>query len=625
MPPELESTFDPILPGTPDVWTPLALVARTAAQGQNVEVLGRIQQGVSFAQARAQINGLTREFRSAFPRELGPTTTLGIQAYQTMLSSDVRTMLLVLFGAVGFVLLIACVNVANLLVARATARKREFALRAALGASRGRLMRQALTESVVLSLMGALLALGLARSAMPSLVALSPSDLPRSNDIRLDGLAFAFTLAVAIITGMVFGLAPAFRAAAGDAHEMLEGGAFRVSSGRRHGRLRAAVVVGEMAMSLVLLTGAMLLIETFWRVLNTDPGVDPIHVLAVETYPSGSRYDASAALAHYYDAAMERIDALPGVHSAAVIAGGVPMQRGGNIGVALHGKDGQQSFELRMVTPRFFSTMRVPVVRGRPLAGSDNETAAPVAVINQTAASALFSGRNPIGEVLNALGADRKIVGVIGDVKSFLDQPAQPGLYIPLSQTPAQVLQLFAGYFPTNVVIRTSVDPLTLSHSIEEQLRAVDPLVGLGRVRTMEQVRSAAVAMRQFSMTLLSLFAGLALILAAVGIYGITAYNVTQRTHEIGVRVALGAAGGDVTRLVLGQGLHLTGSGIGLGVVGALALTPVLQRYLYRVHPADPIALVSTATLLGLVAMLASYIPARRATKVDPLTALRHG
>jgi predicted permease len=265
-----------------------------------------------------------------------------------------------------------------------------------------------------------------------------------------------------------------------------------------------------------------------------------------------------------------------------------------------------------------------PIVLGGPFSASDDENSPPVVVINQTAARALFPGRNAIGELLNVLGADRQIVGVVGDVKSFLDQPAHPGDYVPLRQAPFELLQLFASYFPTNIVVRTSADPQALSHSIEQQLQTIDPSVGIGHVRTMGQVRSAAVAMREFNMTLLSIFAGLALLLAAIGIYGVIAYSVTQRTHEIGVRIALGAERGDVLRLLLGQGMVLAGLGIGLGIAGALALTRLLESYLFRVQPTDPIALSSTALLLGAVAMLTSYIPARRATKVDPLIALRH-
>lgn len=573
MPPGLESDFDPILPGKPDVWTPLALVARTVAQGQNVGVLGRIRERISFTQARAQVNGLTPEFRKAFPAELDPAATLSILSYQTMLSSDVRTILLVLLGAVGFVLLIACANVANLLLGRATARSGEFAMRAALGAPPGHLVRQLLTESVLLSIMAAFVALLLARIGMRSLVALSPSDLPRANDIHLDGWTFAFTLTVAVITGILFGLVPAFHASSKDIVQKLGEATARLSSGRRYGRFRTALVVSQVALCLVLVNGAALLIETFWHVLNTDPGFNPRHALSVEVYVSGSRYDSIAAVSRYYDEAVRRIGALPGVQSTAVIAAGLPMQRGGNSGVAVPGKDFQQSFEVRMVTPGFLRTMNVPILLGRPLSASDDENSPPVVLINQTAARILFSGRNPIGELLNVLGADREIVGVVGDVKSFLDQPAQPGDYIPLRQTPFKAMQLYAGFFPTNIVVRTSADPLALSHSIEQQLHTVDPSVGTGHVRTMEQVRSVSLAMRQFNMTLLSVFAVLSLVLAAIGIYGVIAYTVTQRTHEIGVRMALGAARGDVMQLLLAQAIVLAGLGIALGITGTLALS----------------------------------------------------
>lgn len=624
MPPGLEATPDVILPGKPDVWTPLALVARTAAQGQNVEVLGRIGQGISFDQAGAQMQGLTPEFRKAFPQELSSTTTLSIQSYRAMLTSDVRMILLALFGAVGFVLLIACANVANLLLGRATARSREFAVRAALGASRKRLVRQLLTESVLLSIMAALLALLLASIGMRSLIALSPSDLPRVNDIHLDGWAFAFTFAVAFVTGILFGLVPAFRASSGGVSEKLGEATARVSGGRKHGRFRGALVVSELALCLVLLTGAALLIETFWRVLNTDPGFNPTQVLSVEVYLAGSRYNSVAAISRYYNEAVQRIGTLPGVKSCAAVGAGLPMQRGGNAGVSLHGKDVQQSFAMRMVTPGFFKTMGVPIVLGRPLSTGDDEKSRPVVVINQTAARELFSGRNAIGELLNVFGVDREIVGVVGDVKSFLDQPAEPGDYIPLAQTPFEVQQLFASFFPTNIVVRASVDPQALGHSLEQQLRAMDPSVGIGHIRTMEQVRSAAVAMRQFNMTLLSVFAALALVLAAIGIYGVIAYGVTQRKHEFGIRLALGAKPGSVVRLVLGQGMILAGLGILVGAAGALGLTRLLRSYLFGVTPSDPAALAATTLVLAAVAILACSIPALSATRVDPMAALRH-
>jgi putative ABC transport system permease protein len=624
MPPGLEASVDPILPGETDVWTPLALVGQTAGSGQNIEVLGRLRPGLSLPQAQAQMRIITSVFRKAFPQELDPTTTLSIQPFQAMLSSDVRLILLVLFGAVGLVLLIACANVANLLLGRANTRSREFAVRAALGASRTRLVRQVLTESVLISIVAALLALLLARIGMQSLLALSPSDLPRANDIHLDAWAFTFTLAVAVITGILFGLVPAFRASFGEIYEKLGVGTIRMSSGLKQGRFRAALVVSEVAMCLILLTGAALLIETFWHVLNTDPGFNPSQVLSMEVYLSGSRYNSTATVSRYYDEAVQRIESLPGVESASTITGGLPLRRGANFGLSVAGKSIERTFEIRMVLSDYFRTMGVPLVQGRPLTVADNDKSPPVAVISQEAARSLFPGKDPIGQRFQFAKLDWQVVGVVGNVRSYLDEPAGAGVYISLAQTPYPVLNLISIWFPEYIVVRASTDPLGLSHTVEQQLRAIDPSVGVGHVRTMEQVRSAAVAMRRFNMTLLSIFAALALVLAAIGIYGVIAYSVTQRTHEIGVRMALGAKHTDVLRLVLSQGMILTGFGVGLGIAGALVLTRLLESYLYRVQPTDPIAFSSTALLLGAVAMLASYIPARRATKVDPLIALRH-
>lgn len=624
MPPHLEATIDPILPGDTDVWTPLALVGRTVGEGENIAVLGRLRPGISFAQARAQMTEITPEFRKVFPLDLGPSTTLTIQSYQLlMISNDVRTILLVLFGAVGFVLLIACANVANLLFGRATTRAREFAVRAALGASRARLIRQQLTESVLLSILAALLALLLARIGMQSLVALSPSDLPRVSDIRLDGWAFAFTLAVAVMTGVLFGLVPAFRASSGGVYEKLSEATARVSGGRQHGRFRAVLAVSEVALCLILLTGAALMIETFRHVLNTDSGFNPSHVLSMQVWLAGPRYDSTSSASRYYDQVLERIQTVPGVQSASLIAAGLPLQRGGNSGVALNGKDIQQLFGTRMILPGYFQTMGIPVLLGRSFSAADNEHSPAVVVISQTGARLLFPGGNPIGSRLNVFGSEREIVGVVGDVKSYLDQPSQPMVYMPLEQAPYEALKLFSSFFPTTIVMRTSPEPMALSHAIEQQVQEVDPSVAVGHTRTMDQVRSAAVAMRQFNMTLLSVFAALALVLAAVGIYGVIAYGVSQRKHEFGVRLALGAKPGNIFRLVLRQGMFFAGLGILFGAAGALGLTRLLRSYLFGVTPSDPIALVGTTLVLAAVATLACSIPARSATKLDPMAALR--
>lgn len=487
MPPGLERSVDPIMPGDTDVWTPLALVAQTAGSGQNIEVLGRLRPGLSLPKAQEQMRSITSAFRRVFPHELGPTTTLSIQPYRAMLSSNVRMILLVLFGAVGLVLLIACANVANLLLGRATARSREFAVRAALGASRKRLVRQLLTESILLSLLAALLALLLARMGMQSLVSLSPSGLPRASEIRLDGWAFAFTLALGVGTGILFGLVPAFRASSGKLGEAMA----RAGSGRRQGRFRAALVVSEVALCLVLLTGAALLIETFRDVLSTNPGFNPTRVLSIEVYLSGSHYDSTSAIARYYDQAVQRIEAQPGVQSAAVVADGLPLQRGLNMGVVVRGKQNLPSLDLRSIQADYFTTLGVPLILGRAFTPADNEHAPHVAVISESAARELFPGRNPRGELLHTAGSDWQVVGVSGDVKSYLDQPVQPTIYVPLAQMSFEAIRAFASWFATDILVRTSADPLALSHSIEQQLQAIDPSVGIGHIRSMEQVRSA--------------------------------------------------------------------------------------------------------------------------------------
>ncbi len=614
---------DSILPGKTEVWTPLALVRKTAGTGENIAVLGRLRAGTSPAQAAAQMRSLTAGFRKAFPLELGPATILSLESYQALLSSAVRPMLLTLFGAVLFVLLISCANVANLQLGRTQARSREFAVRAALGASRARLIHQLLAESVLLSLGAGLLALLLAGSGMRFLLALSPSDLPRVSDIHLDGWAFGFTLIVAVVAGILFGLGPAFRVSVGQINEKLGERSARTGSGREHGRLRSTLAVVEVALCMVLLTGAALLIETFWHVLNTDPGFNPNRVLSIEVWLGGPRYDSTAAIERHYDEVLRRIRSLPGVQSASVVAAGLPLERGGNAGVSLDGKHIQASFGPRMIDPDYFHTMGIPIVLGRSFSPADTADSSAVAVISRSTANLLFAGASPIGSQIKLFDVQREIVGVAGDVKSYLDRPSEPMVYIPLSQSPFNALSLFASWFPTSVVIRTSAEPLALTRAVQQQLSDIDPTIAAGHPRAMDQLRSASVATRQFDMTLLSIFAGLALVLAMIGIYGVIAYGVTERRHEFGVRLAMGANPSNILRLVLRQGVVLAGLGVLIGVAGALALERLLKSYLYDVAPSDPLALGGASVVLGIFAVLASSIPAHRATKLDPMVALR--
>ena len=633
MPPNFERIVTPLSHGATDLWVPLALVAKTVGVGQNLAVIGRLKDGVTMAQARARMVGVSEDFEREFWQgHTSPGWYLGLETYQAHLASDLRTILLVLFGAVGFVLLIACANVANLLLGRATARTREIAVRTALGASQSRLFRQLLTESVLLSVIGAIVGAAIARWGLQGLISLSPRDIPRISDVHLDATALGFTLMAALVTGIAFGLLPAFKASKTDVNDALKESTGRVSAGKSSGRIRNILAIGEIALSLVLLTGSALLIETFWNVLRADPGFNPSHLLSVPVWLTGSKYESTAAQANFYDQVLGRIRSLPGVESTAVIAAGHPLERSGNMGVRIPGKDTPDAYGFRMVTADYFKTLGVPLELGRPFAATDNGESMPVAVVSESFARLVFAGANPVGQHLmvggggadKAMPATRGIVGVVGDVKSFLDEPPEPTVYIPISQAPYSVLNIFSGWFATSILVRTSNDPLSLSRTVIAQIHGVDSSIPAGHIRTMQQVRSAAVAMREFNMVLLSLFAGLALLLAAVGIFGVMAHNVTQRTHEIGVRVALGAQRRDVLRLILGEAVRLVVIGVAAGVAGALALTRLIESYLYQVRPGDPAAFVGTAAFLGAVALLACYIPVRRALRVDPMVALRY-
>jgi|HubBroStandDraft_6_1064221.scaffolds.fasta_scaffold00121_17 putative ABC transport system permease protein len=626
MPGDFERLNTPLTHGETEVWAPMALVRRTVGSGENLAVIGRLKDGISLDQARSQVGIVGEDFRRAFPDHLAPASRLDLEPYQTMLSSDSRTILMVLFGAVFLVLLIACANIANLLLGRAVVRGREIAIRTALGGSRARLFRQLVTESLLLSMLGALAGVGLATWGLKLILALSPADLPRVGDIRLDLHALGFALGLALFTGLAFGLAPAFRACRHNLNETLKEGTGRMSPGKRPAFFRSALVVAEIGLALMLLTGAVLLTETFWRVLRTDPGFNPSHVLSMQVWLNGSKYDSTETVANFYDDVLQRIQHLPGVQSAAVIAAGLPLERGGNMPVEIPGRATPDGYGFRMVTPEYFRTMGIPLKAGRFIDVGDNPHGGAVAVVSESLAKRLFPNQNVLGEHLRVGqdDSDREIVGVVGDVKSYLDQPAEPTVFIPVAQAPYGMMKIFESWFATSILVRTAIDPLALSHSVQEQLRAADPSVASGHIRTMEQVRSTAVAMRQFNMTLLALFAALASALAALGIYGVMAYNVRQRTHEIGVRVAFGAQRSHILGMIYREALLLASIGIAIGTACALALTRLLESYLYEVKARDPVAFVGTVLVLGAVAMLACVIPARRAVKVDPMVALRY-
>jgi putative ABC transport system permease protein len=610
--------------GSADVWMPLALVAQTAGSGENIGVLARLKPGVTPAQLQAQMRVVTEDFRREFPGVVGKELVISFQPYQKMIGADVRPYLLLLLGSIGFVLLIACANVANLFLARAGLRGREIAVRVAMGASRGRLFQQLITESMLVAFAGGALGLLVAYLGLGSLLALAPIDLPRASDVRVDVWAFLFTFLLSLFTGILFGLAPALEASRSGINESLKEGAGRAGGSRGRARLRQLLVVGEFAVSLVLLIGAGLMIATFSKLLHTDPGFNPHRILSVQFWLIGSKYDSAAQIESFNRAVVQRLEAIPGVDAAAIIAAGLPLERGGNNGVRMPNSEKWYSVDYREITPGFFNAMGISLRQGRLFSESDSETSSKVVIVNDVFAREHFSGRNPIGEQIY-LGKDScEIVGVVADIRSYLDKPAPPTTFIPAAQASYGTSALFEGWFPRSVLVRANVAPLSVSRAVRDAIVAVDSNVPTGAMRSMDQVLSHALALQDFMMLLLSLFAGLALTLASLGIYGVISYAVSQRTREIGVRIALGAHPRDVLRLILGEGLKLVLVGVALGVLAALAATRLLTTMLYGVSATDPFIFVSVIAVLVFVALVACYVPARRAMRVDPIVALRY-
>jgi predicted permease len=616
-----------------DLWTTIGQVASTIGSGTNYEVIGRLKPGLTRAKADSYLATLAKAFLHEFagdvPERIAKDIRFEVFPYRYVVTSDLRAPLLVLFGAIGFVLLIACVNVANLQLARAAARNREVAVRTTIGAGRLRIFLQLLTENVLLALVGAALGLLVAQWGLSPLVALTPSDFPRGVEISLDRWALGFTSLVAVLAGVLFGLVPAFQAARSDLTESLKEGGRWTSAGPSHRRLRAALAVGEMALSLVLLVGSGLLIRTFTNLLSTDPGFDPRHTLSLPIWTTGLRYKSGGALANFYESVVRRIQAIPGVESAAVVAAGLPLERGGNVPMKIEGRKDSEMFsaDYREITPEYFRALGVPLQRGRAFTAADSQGANNVAVINVAFARRYLPNRSPIGEHLDlAMVGDtqREIVGVVGDVKSHLNEPAEPTTFIPMAQASYGIDQLFQGWFPISILVRTAPEPLSLSRAVEDAVRASDPNLPVGQVRSMEEVLAVSLAFQRFLMTLMSVFAGLALVLAAVGIYGVISYSVSQRTHEIGIRMAVGATRSNVLRLIVRQGLYLVLVGTGIGLAAAFALTRLLGSVLFGVKPTDPLTFLGVSVLLIVTALLAGYIPARRAAKVDPMVALRY-
>ncbi|HEV2290159.1 MAG TPA: ABC transporter permease [Candidatus Acidoferrales bacterium] len=625
-----------------DLWTTIAQVDRTMGAGTNYVVLARLKPGISFAQADSYLGTAFGPFvKESQSRRFSPKNhaALSVQPLRSMISFGYHTPLLVLFGAIGFVLLIACVNVANLLMSRAAGRSKEIAVRTALGATRARLFRQLITESLLISIIGGALGLLLADWGLNLLLALAPPDLPRVHDIFLDRWALGFTILASLLTGILFGLAPAFQSSKADLNNSLKESVGRATSGTARRRLRNSLAVAEIALSFVLLAGAGLLIETFANLMNTNPGFDPSPILVLNTWTTGQHFaqlpanatpaqeNARAAeINRFYQGILGKVQSIPGVQSAAVVGEGLPFDFGGNdfIWLPSEGQSAGISSDIRTVSPDYFRTLGISPLRGRFFSPADSSGAAKVVVVNQEFVREKFAHSDPIGQNLEIEGGQPwQVVGVVGDVKSQLDQPAPPTVFVPLAQD-SGAIQGYQSWFPVSILVRTAQPPLSLSHALETAVHDAAPDLPTGHIESMDQIRSTALSFQRFLMFLMSVFAALALILAAVGTYGVMAYSIAQRTHEIGIRMALGARPSDVLRMVIGQGMLLAAIGLLLGIGGALETTQLLASQLYGVKPTDPVVLAAGIGLLGLVSLLACYIPAHRAARVDPLVALRY-
>jgi putative ABC transport system permease protein len=609
------------------LWVPMAFSPEELANrgGHYLTVVARMKPGVTLAQASADIAGVTKRINqehSWHGFELGSV----VISLREQLAGDVRASLLVLLVAVGCVLLIACANIANLLLSRGTARYREIAVRTALGAGRGRVVRQLLTESILLATAGGLTGLVFAWLSFSFLKQIIPDSMASNAGVKIDARIFGFTLLLSLLTGIVFGLAPALQAAKVDLNEALKSGG-RTGTGSGHRRLRGALVVTEIALALVLLVGAGLLIQTFLKLRALDIGVNPENVLTLRTQLPRSKYGELPKRTAFYQQVLERVRALPGV-TAAGYTTAVPLTwKGGTSGFTVEGKEqgpGQDANN-RQVTAGYLETMGVKLRQGRFFDEHDDAQSQPAAIINETMARQYWPGENAVGKRFKLGGTDstsplRTVIGVVGDVKEMgLEAPPKAEMFFPFQHLPDMLWNM-----PRDLTVRTTGNPMSLVASVRQAVWSVDPAQPISNVRTMDEILSEEVAQRRIGMTLLAAFAALALLLASLGIYGVLSYAVTQRTQEIGIRMALGANRQAVLRLVMADGMRLAVAGVAIGLGLSFALTRLMTGLLFGVSASDPRTLAGVTLLLTAVALVACYVPARRATKVDPMIALRY-
>ncbi len=630
-----------------DVWVALQADPNSANQGHYLAAAARLKPGVSLAAARSDMQLAGERFRRENPKWMDKTESAGAMPMREATVREVKTALAVLMGAVVFVLLIACANVANLLLARAASRQREMAVRAAIGASRWRVLRQLLTESVLLASLGGILGFGLGQWGVGALLKLAPGNIPRL--MSADGLEAVappidwrvalFTVGLALSTGILFGLFPALHASNPDLASSIKEGGGRAGTGLRHNRARSVLVVSEVALALVLLVGAALLIRTFVGLGAVKPGFDPHNILTMQTPMGGGNYNTTAKVDGFVVNVCRRIESLPGVEAAASSVT-LPVSMGVDLPFNIVGRPPAKGSQYngdeqwRSVSEHYFQVFRIPLLRGRGFRQADTAGSAHVVVINEAMARRYWPKEDPLGRSIvigKGLGPKefedppREIVGIAASVRETGLDAADVGvMYIPQSQVQEGVTGLLNQMVPLSWAVRTAANPLQMRTPVEKQFRSVDPAMTPTRERTMEQVVEKSVARQNFNMLLLGIFAGVALLLASIGIYGLMAYGVEQRRQEIGIRMALGADAGQVLRMVMTQGMKLAGAGVVVGLGLAWAMTRFLGSLLFGVHATDPVAFGCVALLLTAVALVATLIPARRAARLSPNQALRY-
>jgi len=623
----------------PDVYVPFQLDPNSSDQGNYFNSGARLKSGVTLAAANAQFKVAAEEFRRRYPSALGKQATFGVEPLREVLVRGVRTLLWTLLGAVGFVLLIACANVANLLLARATGRRRELAIRAAVGAGRGRIIRQLLTESVVLSMTGGLVGLAIGFLGIRAILSINPGNIPRiglqGGAVSLDWRIVGFTLVLAFATGILFGLIPALQASRTDLSSTIKESAGRGGTSFRHNKARSLLVITETALALVLLIGAALLLRTFTALRSVNPGFNSHNVLTLRMSLSGPRFQKTADVDRLLRLGAEHLKALPGVENAGVTCC-VPLEGGLGLPFIIAGRplDGPSHGGGRymITTSEYLDVFRIPVLRGRGFTDQDRPGSPPVVLINQSMAKQYWKDGDPLADRLiigRNMGPEfndqpRQIIGIVSDIRdNGLNNQPGPTMYVPQAQLPDSMNALNSRLLPQAWVVRTRVEPHTLILPIQKELSDVSGGLAVAPVRTMDEIIRRSTSNTDFNTLVLTIFAGTALLLAAIGIYGLMAYSVEQRKQEIGIRLALGAEHGGVRNMVVFQGMRLAIAGVIIGLGSAFGLTKLIASLLYGVKARDPMVFIAVPLLLTAVALLAVWLPARRATRVNPVDALR--